>query len=671
MTIPMRRLRAALTSGALIAGGAAGALALTVAGAPAAFAAPANNTFNDNGCNNNISQATGPSTIPIGLGSDQTYAALSNTVDPLSGTTTIAAGNVTVANGAAATPPAALGVLQGGGASLTNLQGTGAVSGTFIDAGVNLHAITRGQVLTGGVNVLIDAGGATFDPSGQPVGVTVVSPTQVLVSGTAGATVPMTPGTALTVQIPLPNVNYHVPNTPGTVAYFYQDNVAGTLAPTGDNLGAGGSSSFPQTPRDATAQLTAGLGALGTALIACLPGEAPTPVAPATVSTFTQTAPGQSLIFAAVNVQSAQAPTLAPQTVGPVNLGGSIVIHALNGVTGNVGADPASVTVVTPPTLGTTSVNPLTGDITYTNTAAGTGDSFTVTAAAPSIYGTLVSAPVTETISGILAHPSTCDVTAQPGCSIDQIVLVPVTGADLVFSEADPTGNGLPVDLLNHTVTATGCNGPAITLNGNPQLACGAMFPVEVVNSRGTDAGWTLSGQITDFVDPALGDPGTTPALATKCDTVATYNNHCIPGGNLSWIPVAGVAHAIVAGDTAEVTPGAALLNIGSQAPSLTNTAGLGNVTAGPLGVGVGAAIAAYDNAAGHLGGSAATQTNPVTEVAAVGGLHQSAQTLCSTISGQSGGTFLCGSALIVSVPASAAAPAAPGYIATLTLTLV
>jgi len=300
--------------------------------------------------------------------------------------------------------------------------------------------------------------------------------------------------------------------------------------------------------------------------------------------------------------------------------------------------------VTTPPAHGTTSVNPANGDVTYTNDGTGGGgsDSFQVTAA--SSGGT--SAPVTETITTIVSHPSTCDVTTQPSCTLDQIILVPVAGADLVMSQA----TGLPTDLLSHTLVSGVCSGGAITLNGQPQFACGAMFPVTVINARGTDAGWTLTGQVSDFLDSAA-------PSGTTCDTPATYNNHCIPGGNLSWDPVAAVAQGVVAGDTAAVTPGAPLLaGINVQAPTAANAAALLDA----VGVGPNGSLAPFGTV---------SQTNPVVEPSPPAGLHDAAQTLFATASGHAGGTFVCGAGLIVAVPASAAAAPA-GYTATLTLTL-
>lgn len=659
-----RRVSAAIASGALIGGTALAGLAVGVVGTvatavPAGASLVTTITYNDNGCTNNVANTTGVALIPIGLGSDQTDAALTNTVDPVTGATSPGVGNITVANGNTFTPSGPS-VVVGGSSQLTNVTGHGFVPAAFLQAGVNLHIITIGQTLNGTINVIIDAANATF-PNSQPAGVTWRSSTQVLISGVgSGTVVGINPpyGTVtepIDVATQFPNVNFTAANSAGT-AFFYQDNslavdtgsVSGGVlvgGPGGGNGDFNGTTNlFPTTPLNATAQVTADLGALGTFYMACQPGTINHNLDP-TIATFTQTAiPDGQFIFAAQRIAAAEPPVLQPQTLDSVNVGGSGVIHALQGATDNVPIDPSSVTVVTPPTYGTTSVNPANGDITYTNngSGAGLGDSFTVTAA--SAGG--VSAPVTETITMIVSHPSTCDVTVQASCTLDQIILVPVTGADLVMSQA----TGLPTDLLNHTLVSGVCTGGAITLNGQPQFACGAMFPVTVVNARGTDAGWTLTGQVSDFLDAAA-PPGTT------CDTPATYSNDCIPGGNLSWDPVAAVAHGIVAGDTAQVSPGIPVLaGLNVLAPTTANAAALLDAA----GLGPNGALAPFGSA---------TQTNPVVEPSPPAGLHDAAQTLCSTASGASGGTFVCGAGLIVAVPASAAADTT-GYQATLTLTL-
>ena len=617
-----RRVSAALATLALVAGGAVGGVAASVVTASNASAAnPTNVTFNDNGCTNNI-QTDSPALIAIGVGSDQTYAGLANSVDSTSGATVAGGSNVTVgaagANGLGLSPTAS--VLQGGGASLTNFGGVGFVSAAFLQAGVNLHVISVGQTISATMSVTVDATNATFTSTGT---------SQVTVSGPGSGTVPGSGTTVsgpLEAQIQFPDTAYTVPNTPGINAYFYQDstNIGTNLPGNGDG-----------ETLDASAQLVAGLGALGNANIGCMPGE----VSTATPPVYTQTPQSGVYVFGAVAITPAQPPVLVTPQSASVNLGASVIIHALAGASDNVTINPASGTIVTAPTHGTVSFNNANGDITYNETdLAGppASDTFSYTFTSAGGTSNVATANIT-----IVAHPSNCDVTAQPTCTLDQTVLVPVAGAHLSMAQA----SGLPIDLLSNTLQGTNCTGPAITLNGQPQFACGAMFPITVVNARGTDAGWTLSGQVSDFLDPAA--PPT-----TTCDDPAHYNNHCIPGGNMSWVPAAAVAHGIIPGDTAQVTAGPPVLALNILAPTIANSP---------------PAIAAF---AGVPGQNVATQTNPVIEPPPLAGLHNAPQTLCSTAATQSGGTFICGAGLIVGVPASAAAPAAPGYEATLTLTL-
>ena len=164
-----RRLCAVIGTVALVASVAAGgAVALSVATAGVASAAlPANVTFNDNGCTNNI-QTNSPALVAIGVGADQTYAGLANSVDPTSGATVPGGSNVTVgaagATGSGLSPTA--GVLQGGSGSLTNFGGHGFVSAAFLQAGVNLNVIAIGQTVNATLSVTIDATNATFTGTG-------------------------------------------------------------------------------------------------------------------------------------------------------------------------------------------------------------------------------------------------------------------------------------------------------------------------------------------------------------------------------------------------------------------------------------------------------------------------------------------------------------------------
>jgi hypothetical protein len=338
------------------------------------------------------------------------------------------------------------------------------------------------------------------------------------------------------------------------------------------------------------------------------------------------------------------APVLQPQS-GAVSAGACTTINALNGATDTGSGDsanPASVTVVSPPAHGTTSVNTATGAITYCNTGGTAAtDSFTVTAADTLASPALVSAAVTETVaisyntcvagSGNAGGGSGGSLT---GCSLSQEIVLPVTAGNIVLKQA----SGLPTDFLGSSFCGTP-GLPGIVLNGNEQAACGAVSPLTITNATGLDTGWTLTGQVTDFNDPAA------PALT--CDTTATYNNHCIPGGNLSWLPDGAVAHSIVPGDTAQVTTGAIVPPFTPVAPAASTN---------PI-----------------LQGSV-VQSNPVVEPSPNAGLHSAPQTMCSTAAGQAGGTFICAAGLELLIPASVAEPAAgafgPAYTATLTLTL-
>jgi hypothetical protein len=324
------------------------------------------------------------------------------------------------------------------------------------------------------------------------------------------------------------------------------------------------------------------------------------------------------------------APVLQSQ-IGNVSAGACTTVNPLNGAT-EVSDTPkaASVTVTTPPAHGTATVNTTTGVITYCNTGGNAAtDTFDVTAAGTS-SGLVSSPPTLETIN--ISYNS-CDGGAGSitGCSLNQELVLPVTPGHIVLSQS----SGLPTDYLGSSFCGSSPTLPGITLNGNEQAACGAVSPLTITNSTGLDTGWTLTGQVTDFNDPA--DPTLT------CDTTGTYNNHCIPGGNLAWEPAGAVAHSIVPGDTAQVLAGAIVLPFGPVSPA---------VSTNPV-----------------LQG-AAVQPNPVVEPAPNAGLHDSPQPMCSTQSGQAGGTFICGAGLELLIPASVAEPAGGAYLATLTLTL-
>jgi hypothetical protein len=348
---------------------------------------------------------------------------------------------------------------------------------------------------------------------------------------------------------------------------------------------------------------------------------------------------------AAMDTFNVTSPPTAPVVVSPqsasVSSGQSTTINVLAGAT-DIGdtINPATVAIATPPTNGTAVANP-DGTVTYTNNgSAATTDSFTFTVKSStgltSLPGTVNISVSFNTCSAGHGNAAGGSTGALGTCSLSQLILLPVEPGQIVLSQ----NGGLPLDVLGSSL-CTGGSTPGITLNGQEQSACGVLSPLTITNATGLDTGWTLQGQVTDFIDPST--PGNT------CDTVATYNNHCIPGDNLAWQPASAVAHIIVPGDTAQVTSGPIVNPVTPQAP-----------TTNPNPVLEGAQ----------------TQSNPVVELPVGAGLHSAPKTLCSTASGQAGGTFICGAGLQLSVPASIAEPVVdshigvPAYEATITLTL-
>jgi hypothetical protein len=176
----------------------------------------------------------------------------------------------------------------------------------------------------------------------------------------------------------------------------------------------------------------------------------------------------------------------------------------------------------------------------------------------------------------------------------------------------------VPVDVLGSTANGLSCDAPPIVLDGEPQTACGSIAPVVVTNDGGTLDGWTVTGQISDFLDPNA-------AQSLSCDTPLTYINICIPGGNTGWIPQASLNTAL-SGTSAMVEPGP-LVDPSSISP-------------------------------------------PGSVVSPSPGLNSTPQVLCQSPANLSQGQFTCSADIVLRVPASAAVPVSPGYEATLTVTL-
>ncbi|MEV8517305.1 glycosyl hydrolase family 18 protein [Dactylosporangium sp. NPDC051484] len=149
----------------------------------------------------------------------------------------------------------------------------------------------------------------------------------------------------------------------------------------------------------------------------------------------------------------------------------------------NWGDNTHSAAVVVPLGNGTYSV-------TGTHTYAKAG-SYTLTVA------TIDPDPINSRMVNAVANVGSVD----PG---QQTIITEVTGGALSLSVSDNT----PIDLGK------------VQLNGQDQIVSGALKAITVVDPRGNNAGWSLTGQVSDF-------RGTGTAT--------------IPAANLAWAPTAAV----------------------------------------------------------------------------------------------------------------------------------
>jgi hypothetical protein len=136
---------------------------------------------------------------------------------------------------------------------------------------------------------------------------------------------------------------------------------------------------------------------------------------------------------------------------------------------------------------------------------------------------------------------------------------------------ADVLGGALSVSFTGSTVTM-----PAVTLNGFDQVVNGALNAANVIDARGTAAGWDLTGQVSDFVGP----------------------NGVIVADNLGWTPAAsaitgalpaapGAGSAVVAGPVATPGVGTGLGNAKSLCHAAAGVSGGAFTCSGGLSLGI------------------------------------------------------------------------------------
>jgi hypothetical protein len=350
-------------------------------------------------------------------------------------------------------------------------------------------------------------------------------------------------------------------------------------------------------------------GGIITVTFACVPGvPSPAGCGPAPLTACTGTTPVPALPFDTVTVTAPPTAPVCTNESTSVGVTQSVPINLVDNCT-DVNGDIDLTTF----TVGTPAVGSLTGsDGVYTYTAPATDPGAPlVLNVTVSDAGGLVSNTATLTIT-ILAN--SCDATAA-SCSLTEIVVQPVVGTTMTLDK----DAGLVVM-------------SPVVLNGQAQASSGTLQNLKVTNARGTAAGWTLSGFVTDLGAP--GGPTITLPPSAGGNTIPACSNAgslggalgggnvanrlCIPGDNMGWLPAASIAHNVIAGDVAQVTPGDGDATTAANWLSLLVAAG----------------------AAGVDG---------------IGGLQEN-NILCSSPTDHSGGTFACDASLFLGVPASAGA---------------
>ena len=327
----------------------------------------------------------------------------------------------------------------------------------------------------------------------------------------------------------------------------------------------------------------------------------------------------------------ASPPIVNPQSFSvPLGASAKLPILANDSVT-DYPLNPASVKIVSPPSDGIVTTN-TDGSVTFANNSALTEAEYQSTGSIADSFTYTVSDS-----AGDVSNVTTVSLSVLP-----QLVIMPINPS----TPALPQGLTLqqtatqPSDSM-HEMSGSACSGAAMELSGQAQVACGEISPVTITNDGASNTGWTLTGQVNDFLDASA-------PQRTSCEAPASYNNHCIPGGDLGWTPSA-VVDNVLPGSAAVVEPGTAIAPV-TPIPQNSTLPREGD----PL------------NSNGWPESSA-----PGTSFTPPAGLHDISQILCESPDGAAEGSFTCAADLFLAVPASSAASVGSGYQATLTLTLM
>jgi hypothetical protein len=491
-----------------------------------------------------------------------------------------------------------------------------------------------GDVTLSGGSVQVDIP-ATLLVAGYNLGLLTVGPnnipTDVYVSRSASNATGVAPATGASPAVQVDNFN-----TVAVTTITDPDGIPGTGDETATPLNVneplpnivvtptGGSIDWQQGPNGSIGQLPPGVGSPGgtlvngslfaTASVAgglvranfdCFVGTTNIdPPGGTSGPTFT---PAPTIPFETTTVTAPPtAPVCTDESVS-VGAGQTTTIDLTDNCTdvnGNIDPSTYAVSALTPASPAGGTLTPTATPGVYSYEAPGTDPgpvTFTFTVADT---GGLVSNTATATIA-VLANQ--CDATTGP-CELTEIVVQPVIGTTMTMDKAPGFVVMTPV-----------------VLNGQAQVSSGNIQPVVVTNARGTAAGWSVTGYVTDLGAP--GSPTISPlpgVTIPACSPEGSLglqpapDRLCIPGDNMGWAPNAQVTHDQIYGDVASVNAGAA-----DAADAASWLAQL---------------IAANGS-----------------RVDGIGGL-QEANELCSANTNTSGGTFQCDASLFLGVPASAGA---------------
>jgi hypothetical protein len=273
----------------------------------------------------------------------------------------------------------------------------------------------------------------------------------------------------------------------------------------------------------------------------CWPGTATVDPAPSGAVVPTASAP-----FATATVpKAAQAPTCLDTAI-TVTAGAIATVDALAHCSDPSGTLVGStVTVTAAASSGATTVDPVTGVITYDNTSLAVGsDAFAYTV---SNGAGLSSAPAVVTLQIVAACAP-----AAGSCPTGPVV----TGSV----------GSTPAGLTSHQPAWFVPLGD-VTLRGDYVVASGALQPWTITDARGSNLGWSVTATVSDFTDAA--------GSALSC---TTPSRTCIPATNLGWVPSASVISTSIPGSTSQVIPGPSLSD--TLAPWLVplNGTGTGSV---------------------------------------------------------------------------------------------